>query len=405
VPDRFLNHANFSWKTCLVCADNTDYSGLSRPKTFGESGGMVMRIMEIISGKGVNGAVRHCLLLTREMARRGHQVTLVCRHGSWIARQLASDPVDIVFSELYRWPTDEMHRMVAVLRRKAIDVVHTHMSRAHFFGVLLRWFGGVPCVATAHNRLFQPHWMFNDLVIAVSDATRRYHQTYNLVRADRIVTIHNFIDYDHFAAVPFTARDEIRRELNLDLASRVIGVVGSVIPKKGQIYAVRALPKILAASPSVKLLLVGEIGHPGYADDIKRTAADLGVADHVVWAGERDDVNRILAAVDVSVLPSLGEALGMTILEAMAAGRPVVATNVGGIPECVQSGKTGILVPPRSGDALARAVTRLFADRTEREKLIQAGRQHVRKHFSTESQATAIEAAFSQVVAKRARAA
>ena len=364
-----------------------------------------MRIMEIISGRGVNGAVCHCLLLTRELARRGHRVTLVCRNGSWIARQLASDPVDIVFSELNRWPTNEMHRMVAVLNRKTIDVVHTHMSRAHIFGVLLRWFGGVPCVATAHNRLFQPHWMFNDLVIAVSDATRRYHETYNLVRSDRIVTVRNFIDYDRFAGVPFTAREEVRRELKIDLASRVIGIVGSVIPKKGQIYAVRAVPKILAGSPLTKLLLVGEIGHQGYADDIRRTAAELGVADQIVWAGERDDVNRILAAVDVSVSPSLGEALGMTILESMAAGRPVVASNVGGIPECVQPGKTGILVPPRDSQALARAVTRLFADQALRARLIQAGRQHVRENFSTNSQATAIEAAFGQVVGKRARAA
>lgn len=364
-----------------------------------------MRIMEIISGKGVNGAVRHCLLLTRELAQRGHQVTLVCRNGSWIARQLASDPVDIVFSELYRWPTDEMHRMVAVARRKAIDVVHTHMSRAHFFGVLLRWFGNVPCVATAHNRLFQPHWMLNDLVIAVSDATRRYHQTYNLVRADRIVTVHNFIDYGHFAGVPFTARDEIRRELNIHPASQVIAVVGNVIPQKGQIYAVRAMPKILSALPHTKLLLVGEIGHPAYADDVRRAAADLGVADQIVWAGERDDVNRILAAVDVSVLPSLREALAMTILEAMAAGRPVVATNVGGIPECIEPGKTGVLVPPRDSHTLARAVNRLLIDQALRERLIQAAREHVRQHFSTKIQVTAIEAAFGRVAGRRARAA
>jgi len=364
-----------------------------------------MRIMEIISGRGVNGAVHHCLLLTRELARRGHQVTLVCRNGSWIARQLASDPVDIVFSELYRWPTNEVHRMVAVHRRKTIDVVHTHMSRAHFFGVLLRWFGNVPCVATAHNQHFQPHWMFNDLVIAVSHATRRYHQTYNRVRCDRIVTIHNFIDYDHFAGVPLFARDEIRHELNIHPAAQVMAVVGRVTPKKGQIHAVRAMPKILAASPGAKLLLVGEIGHSDYTDDIRQTAAELGVADQIVWAGERHDVNRVLAAVDVSVVPSLGETLPMTILETMSAGRPVVASNVGGIPECVLSGKTGILVPPRNSDSLAQAVTRLLTNRSERQKMVRAGRQRVRRHFSTKSQVTAIEAAFGQVVAKRARAA
>ena len=364
-----------------------------------------MRIAEIISGKKVNGAVRHCLLLTRELARRGHEVTLVCRNGSWIARQLASDPVDIVFSELHRWPSDEVHRMAAVLRRKAIDVVHTHMSRAHFFGVLMRWFANVPCVATAHNRLFQPHWMFNDLVIAVSDATRRYHQTYNLVRADRIVTVHNFVDYDRFAGVPFTTRDEIRRELKIGPASRLMAVVGNVIPKKGQIHAVRAMPKILAASPSAKLLFVGDIGHPGYGDDVKQTAVELGVTPHIIWTGERDDVNRILAAVDVTVLPSLDDALPMAILEAMAAGRPVVASEVGGIPECVRSGKTGILVPARDPDALAHAVTRVFTNPTEREKMIRAGRRQVQKHFCTERQATAIEAAFGRVVTKRARAA
>ena len=153
-----------------------------------------MRIMEIVSGAGENRAVTHCLLLARELARRGHPVTLVCRPGAWIARQLPVHPVDLIESDLHRWPLDELRRIAAVARESRIEVVHTHMSRAHSFGVLLRWTSGLPCVATAQSRHVRLHWMFNDRVIAVSDTTRRFHRSYNLVRADRIVTIPDFVD-------------------------------------------------------------------------------------------------------------------------------------------------------------------------------------------------------------------
>jgi len=167
-----------------------------------------MRIMEIVSGVGVNRAVTHCLVLTRELARRGHAVTLVCRPDAWIARQLAVDPVDVIPSDLHRWPLDELRRLAALARERRIDVVHTHMSRAHSFGVLLRWAGGLPCVATAQSRHVQLHWMFNDRVIAVSDTTRRFHRSYNLVRADRLVTIPDFVDGGGITPVAWDDSDE-----------------------------------------------------------------------------------------------------------------------------------------------------------------------------------------------------
>ena len=109
--------------------------------------------------------------LREELAARGHGVTLVCRPGAWIEHELRGGPVDVVLSDLHRWPTDELRRVAALVDARAIDVVHTHMSRAHFFGVLLRWFSDVPVVATAHNRRIQPHWMFNDGVIAVCEVS------------------------------------------------------------------------------------------------------------------------------------------------------------------------------------------------------------------------------------------
>ena len=165
-----------------------------------------MNIMEIISGTRVNGAILHCLLLSRELARRGNTVTLVCLPGAWIGEQAAGEGIEVVHSDLHRWPMDELRRIGRVVRQRKIDVIHTHISRANFFGILLRWFGGVPSVATAHSRHIQLHWMFNDRVIAVSEATRRYQRWHNFVRAGRIETIYNFIDHGRLASVPADAR-------------------------------------------------------------------------------------------------------------------------------------------------------------------------------------------------------
>ncbi len=154
-----------------------------------------MKIMEIVSGAGADRATAHCLGLVRRLARRGHVVTVVCRRGAWIEEQLAAgsghlgERIDVVESDLHRWPADELRRIARLAHQRRIEVVHTHMSRAHAFGVLLRWRSGLPCVATAQNCHVQLHWMFNDRVIAFSDTARRFHRSYNLVRADRMVTI------------------------------------------------------------------------------------------------------------------------------------------------------------------------------------------------------------------------
>lgn len=361
-----------------------------------------MRIMEIVSGTALNGAIQHCLLLTRHLARRGHAMTLVCRPQSWIAAQLAADPVEVIFSDLHRWPPDELRRIASVIRQRRIDLVHTHMSRAHFFGVLLRWFSGAPCVATAHNRLIQLHWMFNDLVIAVSEATRRYQQTRNLVRADRIVTIHNFIDDRPPTELSPEVRSRIRASLAADESSLLVAVIGHVIPRKGLIYLIRALPEVSEAIPGVRVAFVGQRLDVAYAARVEATAVELGLADRIVWTGQRSDVPELMAAMDLCVMPSLEESLPLVLLEAMAAGLPVVGTTVGGIPECVVPEETGLLVPPADPHALAQAMIALLADPDRRRRFGEAGRQRVRNHFSCQSQVAAIEAAFQQVLRRRA---
>ncbi len=361
-----------------------------------------MNIMEIVSGAEVNGAVVHCLLLTRELMRRGHRLTLVCRPNAWIAAQLAGEPVDIIESDLHRWPPDELRRMAAIVRKRGTDILHTHMSRAHFFGVLLRRLSGVPSVATAHNRYVQLHWMFNDRVIAVSEATGRFHRRFNFVRRSRMDVIHNFVDYHRFAEVDEEKRAVMRAAFNVPVAAPLIGAIGDVIAEKGLIHLVRALPKIRSAVPTTRLLVVGG-GSAAYKAQVEREAAQLSVESMIEWEGRRTDIADIMTALDVFVLPSFEESFSLVVAEAMAAGLPVVATSVGGIPECVSAGETGLLVPPANDDALASAVIGLLRDTALRHRFGEAGRKRVRELFSPETQVPRIEAAFAQALAQAAR--
>ena len=362
-----------------------------------------MTIMEIISGHGINGAITHGLWLIEELVQRRHRVLLVCPPGSWVEQEVARrlPEVPIVPSDLHRWPFDELRRISEIVRDESVDVVHTHMSRANFFGILLRWFGGTASVATAHSNHFQLHWMFNDLVIANSEATRRYQHRHNFVRSSRIETIRTFIDRRQMVQAPAGCRERTRERLGLDPSQPLLGIVGNVRPRKGVEYAVRAMPEILAAAPNTRLAIVGSQKLSGHVDRLKSVAQQLGVAPQILWLGQCADVCEILQALDVYVQPSLEEPLGLSILEAMAFGLPVVASRVGGIPEVVVPGHTGLLVPPADPGALADAIVAMVNDPVGRQQFGQAGRQRVHEEFSPDHLVPRIEAAFARAVRAR----
>jgi len=362
-----------------------------------------MHIAEIISGKRVNGAVMHCLEISRQLARRGHRITVVCRPGCWIIEQLRDEPVDIIESTLKRTPK-ELRRVAKLLREQRVDVVHTHMSSAHFFGILLRFIAGFRCVATAHNRKFQLHWMLNHRVIAASHATAHYQRRFNFVSPRRLATVHNFIDIDKYDSTPAEARQNLRAEFGLADHHVLIGCVGSVIERKGMRYLVAALPKILESCPDLRLLVVGD-GENDYARQLRsELAPSLGVSDKIIWAGHRSDIAAVLASLDIYALPSLEETFPLSTLEAMASRLPVVATSVGGLPECIVEGNTGFLVPPADSDAFAAVVSRLATYASLRNAMGEAGFARVTEYFSPDSQLPKIEAVFEQAIGSYAAA-
>ena len=356
--------------------------------------------MEIISGAGVNGAIQHGLQLTRELARRGHAVAVLCAPEGWLRRELASEPVEVVECDFHRWPLDEVRRIAVMARAKQLQVYHTHMTGAHTFGALLRWVSGIPCVATAHAFRRHWHWLLHRRIIAVSQATRTFLITRNFVPPSRIEVIPNFVDHRRFAGVGHDSRAHLRQALGIDETCPLIGFVGTVLPEKGWPDFVSVLAKVSAAEPAARLLVVGSVT-PAYRGALEAQARELGVAQKIVWAGERADIPKVLSAVDIFVSLSRQETFGLSILEAMAAGIPVVATAVGGVPEVVRDGETGLLVPPEDRDAMAGAIVALLGDDHRRRQLGQSGQRDARERFAAELHVPRIEATLARAASRR----
>ena len=355
-----------------------------------------MRILEIVSGTGVNGATTHVALLVRELVRRGHDVTVACRPGAWIGERAAGSGARVVASDLHRIPPDELRRMAELCRRERPDVLHTHMSRAHFFGVLLRRPAGVPCVATAHNQKLQLHWRAHDAVIAVSEATARFQRLFNFVPAARLHVVHGFVEPP--SRLPDESeRETLRGRLGIGPGERVVGTAARLVPAKGVSDLLRAVALLRRRVP-VALVVAGS-GEKAFEERLRTEALRLEVP--VRWLGFCDDLPQLLPALDVFATASRREALGMAALEAMAAGVPVVATRVGGLPEVVEEGGTGLLVPRRDAAAFAAALGKVLLDEGLARAMGSAGRRRVLAGFTVQSQVPRIEDVLERTAGRR----
>jgi len=302
-------------------------------------------------------------------------------------------------------------RLRRYVARGRFDVVHTHMDVADFYGALAGRLGGARCViATKHapdefrtRRTWKRYpfrilehlaYAMEDAVIVVSEALASF-----LVEAERLprrkmIVIGHGVD----GASPAVPRPRARLAPGLPPFDPLLGAIGRLSPEKGQSVLLRSLPAILAAFPQAGLVLVGE-GRS--RSELEREALRLGIADRAVFLGFRRDVPELLGAIDLFVQPSIYEGFGMSLLEAMAAGLPIVASRVGGIPEVVQDGATGVLVPPQDPEALAAAVVRLLRDRAGARRLGEAAARRVRERHSLQAVAARVDALYREVLEKK----
>ncbi|UCG38147.1 MAG: glycosyltransferase family 4 protein, partial [bacterium] len=189
-----------------------------------------------------------------------------------------------------------------------------------------------------------------------------------------------------------------RTQFGLDEGDRVCGVVAQFIERKGHRYLLRAVPEILAAVPAVRLLLFGKGPLEG---ELRSLCRELGIQDRVIFAGFREDLPRIMGCLDLVIHPALMEGLGVSLLQAAAAGIPIVATRVGGIPEIVTHQVNGFLVPPSDVAALTRATVRILGDHDLGQAMGDQGRRIVRDRFSIQTMVEGNLAVYSEIVRGR----
>lgn len=344
----------------------------------------------------------HVNLLSRQLVERGHEVQLLCRPRSWIWRALKRTGIERRKSEMNRFPPNELLKIGKWIRDEKFDVIHTHMSRAHFFGVLLKRITGVPCVATAHASHFQPHWRYNDLVIANSESTKTFQARFNRVPLDRLVKIPCFIDLEKFSNTSAEVRNHVRTRFGIHDQRRLIGVIGAVIERKGHRELIEALPALVERFPHLRVAFIGQMQFKEkYYRNLRKSLATKKLFRRVIWVGRRNNVHELVQGLDACIVPSLKEPLGLCALEAMAAGVPVAAANVGGLREFVEPEQTGMLFNPRDPADMSDAITRILTDQPLRNHLKTTAKKMVLDDFSPEAITARIEEALASVTDRK----
>lgn len=360
------------------------------------------RIAQIVTRMDVGGVPDHVMTLTRGLVRR-HDVTLVTgevdgRHAEALAR-MNVEIVRLPFARLPEPGRDVrlVRALAALMRERNFDVVHTHMSKAALAGaVAARLVRPRPVlVNTAHNlgsialsqpvlrRLFRLYDRAllggaTDAVIVVSEAIRREVLRLGVVDAARLHAVPNGILADRFAVASGMAAVR-RAEFGVGHGDTLVVTVARLVWFKGLETLIDATAGLCRRWPRLRLVIVGD--GPLRAT-LEQRVAERGMTDRVIFAGERGDVPAILEAADIFALSSVSEGMPISILEAMAARLPVVATSVGGVPELVAAEETGLLVPARDADAFAAALEKLVAAPALRRGFGAAGRDRLDRCFS-----------------------
>jgi glycosyltransferase involved in cell wall biosynthesis len=305
----------------------------------------------------------------------------------------------------------QQFRFATHLFRRRAHIVHAYNFYGNVFAVPAARLAGVPVVIAsirdrgpyltkAQLRLQREVCRLADHILVNADAIKEWlaQDGYD---ASKISVIRNGVDVERFAAPP--RGEALRAELGLPLDAPIVAVVSRLNPLKGLEHFLDAAATVAKRFARARFLIVGEpsIDDPGYLDALKAHARRVGVADKVIFTGLRHDVPNVLAGVTVSVMPSLNEGLSNSLLEAMAAGVPVVATRVGGTPEAIAGGVVGLLVPPGDSHALAESISRLLEDPHLAETMGRAARRSIEERFSLDRMVTATERVYVDLLAAR----
>jgi glycosyltransferase involved in cell wall biosynthesis len=363
------------------------------------------KIMHIITRLDMGGSAQNTLLTCRELGGRYETVLVhgVARESGMTAveahavaaRKKAAEQRGVVLI-----PVPSLVRSISPLRdltafctllghirRQRPDIVHTHTSKAGILGRLAARLAGVPhIVHTPHGHVFYGHFgrlasafflslergfgRFTEKIVTLTAHERRDYLDLKVGRPQDLLTIPSGVDLDPFDAdLPDPATK--KASLGLDPARRLVGFAGWLLPIKGPMHLLNAMSAVWENHPDATLVFVGK---GAMEAELRRKADRLGLNGRVKFLGWRNDLHEIMPLFDVFVLPSLNEGMGRVLVEAMAAGRPIVASRVGGIPDLVHHGVNGLLAPPRDERQLAENIAFLLSNPDQATRMGAMGR-------------------------------
>lgn len=359
------------------------------------TGRSTLTVLHLISSEGYYGAESMMITLAAALGREGHNPVVGVFADSRRPHIEAAEEAHrrgLVVEKVPcrgRWDWAAVGHARRILKRHGVDVLHTHGYKADLYGYAAAWQRRTALVSTCHN------WPDRrPLMRAYAALDRILLRRFNGVAAASEPVAEVLRDWGVAASalpngVEMARFRDANPALRLEMAPgcrRLAGFVGRLVPGKGGAVLLEAARTVITARPDTAFVFVGD---GPCRREWESLAGQLGIARNVIFAGVRNDMANVYASLDMLVLPSFEEALPMTVLEAMAAARPVVATPVGSVPRAVLAGVTGLLVAPGDAAGLARTVLQLLDNPELAVRLGRQARDHVERNFSSETMAAA----------------
>lgn len=351
----------------------------------------------------------HVGILSEQLRARGHQVTALCSAGSKIEKDMTKRQIPVVhFAPAGYFDPVTLWRTRSFLKRQAVDLIHAHYSRDLWtLAPLSAMSGKIPIVFIKHIGTQKPkrdpfhRWIYGHIrhTIAISQVIAHNLAATHPIDPERISVIHHGLDLSLYNSLE-EKRQQARVELDIKPDEILIGTVGRLQEGKGHLEFLEMAKSISVEFPNSRFIIVGEPtkGEEHRANAIYHKISQIGLGHRLILAGFRKDIPSALAAMDIFAFPSHAEAFGLVLIEAMAAGLPVISSRCDGVLDIVKDGETGILVEPKSAAQLAKAVRTLLLDASLRHRLSRAGRQDVERRFSIERMVNEVENIYAQCV-------
>lgn len=348
-----------------------------------------MRILHLETGRHLYGGALQVCYLLEGLAEQGIENLLLCTKESEISR--AAAPFAAIEAIPMHGELDLLFpvRLSRLIRKYQPDCVHVHSRRgADLWAGLCAHQHSTPAIITRRvdNREWPPFARFKygtyDRVITISEGIRQVLLSEGLA-PKKVTCIHSVVKIDNYTTA--ADREWFEKEFRIPATAPVIGVIAQLIPRKGHRYLLEIAPKLCSLFPNLKIVFFGQ---GPLRDELERYVAEQRLSESVIFAGFRKDMPKVLPCLNLVVHPALMEGLGVSLLQAAAAGVPIVGARAGGIPEIVHDGVNGRLVEPGNAHELNDAIVPLLENTDMVRRFGQAGRELVKKDFSVGTMVT-----------------